>query len=219
MNISDSDMPVIVVGAGGHARVLIDVLQRCGREMIGLTDPSRKIGEDCYGVEVLGDDSALLSYSPDEIELVNGLGSIPGVDIRWKVAADFRSKGYRFAQVVHPSAIIGCDVSLGEGVQIMAGTVIQPGVSIGDFSIINTGATVDHDCRIGRMCHLAPGVTLSGTVDLGDYTHVGTGASIVQGITVGSNCVIAAGSVVYTDIPDNVTFIQSRKASLEPRGK
>lgn len=203
--------PVIILGAGGHAKVLVEVLRTTGHEILGFTDPFVKPGEKMFGVICLGGDDMLQEYSADEIELVNGIGALPGEHLRWEIGKKMREHGYCFTTVIHPSSIIAKDVELDVGVQVMAGTVLQPGVSIGCDSIINTGVCIDHDCHIGDRCHLAPGVTLSGGVRMGDGVHVGTGTSVIQDVEIGARTVIAAGAVVYNDIPADVKYIQLRQ--------
>ncbi len=203
---NNSVKPVIILGAGGHAKVLMDMLFLTEREVLGVIDPVKSRGDMIFGVPVIGDDESILNYLPSEIELVNGIGSLPNKNGRWKVAESYRDKGYNFSSLVHPSAVISNDVYLDEGVQVMAGVVIQPGVRVGKDSIINTGATVDHDCIIGSMCHIAPGSNLCGSILVQDNVHIGTGASLVQGVTINSNVVIAAGSTVIRDIAMNTIY-------------
>ena len=209
--------PIIILGAGGHAKVLADVLRSAGYKILGLTDPLIKSGEMKFGVVCLGDDEKLQEYSVDEIELVNGIGAMPGRHLRWKLGKRMRERGYSFVTVIHPSAILSSDVRLANGAQIMAGVVLQTGVNIGCDSIANTGVCVDHDCYIGDSCHLAPGVTLSGEVRVGDGVHIGTGACVIQNIEIGARAVIAAGSVVYNDVPADMKFIQLQQMKVEPR--
>lgn len=194
---------VIVIGAGGHARVLLDVLERCGVAVAGLTDADAgKHGKLLAGVRILGGDQVLDKYPPASIMLVNAMGSTESMTLRQKVYERLKSGGYRFLTLVHPSAVVAVDVLLGEGVQVMAGAIIQPGVKIGANSILNTGARVDHDCLIGEHVHLSPGVILSGTVKVGDGTHVGTAAVVVQGLRIGRGCLVAAGAVVTKHVAD-----------------
>jgi len=206
--------PVIVLGAGGHAKVLIEALRQSGREIVGLTDPAKTGTHEYFGVKILGDDDVVFNYSPDEVVLVNGIGSMPGNSLRRELNNRMEDKGFQFTQVIYPSAVLASDVEIDNGVQIMAGVVIQPGVSIGRSCIINTGVVVDHDCIIHDDSHLAPGVTLSGNVVVGKRTHIGTGASVIQGISIGQDCVIAAGSIIHKDIPANTKFIQLREERL-----
>jgi sugar O-acyltransferase (sialic acid O-acetyltransferase NeuD family) len=189
--------PVIIIGAGGHGKVVADTLQACGARVLGFTDISQdKQGGIVLGLRVLGTDEVLSAYQSAGILLANGIGSIDVPDLRRRVFEARRSAAYRFITVVHPRAIVATSVVLEEGAQIMAGAVVQAGAVIGADAIVNTGALVDHDCNVGAHCHLAPGCVLSGGVRLGAGTHVGTGACIVQNVTLGFGCMVAAGAVV-----------------------
>ena len=195
--------PVIIIGAGDHARVLLDILLEQGDEVIGLSDKSVPKGTVVYGVPVIGDDSEVLKYSFDEVELVNGIGSVGSTVLRAGAFRSFKEKGYDFVSVIHPSAVISRMAELREGVQVLAGAVVGPGAVLGEDCIINTNASVDHGCTIGKHCHIAPGCTLSGCVTVGEGTHIGTGSSVIQGIKIGANVLIGAGSVVIRNIEDN----------------
>lgn len=194
-------LPVIILGAGGHAKVLIDALLASSAVLAGVVDPDPELaGATILGVPVLGGDDVVREFPPPEVRLVNGLGSV-GLPIkRQQLFNRFKALGYSFASVIHPSAVIALDVVLGEGSQIMAGAVIQPGCRIGDNVIINTRASVDHDCVTGDHVHVAPGVTLSGGVQLGAGSHVGTGVTVIQGVVIGNDCLVAAGAVVTKDV-------------------
>lgn len=201
-------VPVIVLGAGGHAKVLIEALLNNGAVIAGIVDPNPVLlGTEILGVQVIGGDEVVAGYPPTDVLLVNGVGSIGRPEVRTLVFERFISQGYRFATVVHSSAVVASDVMLGEGAQVMAGVVIQPGTRIGCNAIINTRASVDHDCRVEDHSHLAPGVTLSGNVAVGAWTHVGTGATVIQGISIGANCLVGAGALVIRVVPDNTTVM------------
>ncbi|MBP5158297.1 MAG: hypothetical protein ILP18_10565, partial [Treponema sp.] len=115
--------PVIIIGAGDHARVLLDILLEQGDEVIGLSDKSVPKGTVVYGVPVIGDDSEVLKYSFDEVELVNGIGSTGSTALRTEVYNRFKMQGYSFATVIHPSAVISGRARLCEGAQVLAGAV------------------------------------------------------------------------------------------------
>ena len=199
--MSKSDQ-IIVLGAGGHAKVAIDTLNAVGAKIIGITDRnSAKHGSIICGLPVLGGDGEITKYPSDSVRLVNGIGSTRIPNIRRRLFLQFCEKGYVFHTLVHPSAIVGAETSLGEGVQIMAGTIVQPGCRLGDNTIVNTGAQIDHDCIIGDHVHIAPGAILSGGVRVGDGSHVGVGATIIQNIEIGDESLIAAGSVVVQNVP------------------
>ncbi len=195
------EKPVILLGAGGHAKVLLDILLEQNIEVVGIVEKDgADLSLDLYGVPVIGSDSDVQQYPPDKVELVNGIGSIGATALRQKVYEKFKRQGYCFSQVIHPSAVVSRRAELGEGVQILAGAVVNIGVRIRDNSIINTNASVDHDCLIGAHVHIAPGVTLSGGVTVGDGSHIGTGASVVQGMEIGMNVIVGAGAAVIDNI-------------------
>lgn len=196
--------PLIILGGGGHAKVLIKALLIQGRPILGFTDPN----EACISVldiPRLGDDTVIRRFAPEKARLVNGLGSIKSTEARRKLYDRFRTQGYLFESVVHPSAVIASDVRLEDGVQLMAGIVVQPGSCIGANTIVNTRATVDHDCLIGAHVHIAPGAVLSGGVRVEEGAHIGAGAILIQGVAIGRNSVIGAGAVVLKDVPPCVT--------------
>jgi len=183
---------------------LISTLRALQHSIIGILEVDENlVGKSVGGIPVIGTEEIIEKYPPDDVELVNGVGSVASLLARKQVFDRFKNKGYKFLTVIHPSAIIADDVIIGEGVQIMAGTVIQTGCQIGDNSIVNTGSVIDHDCFIDSHVHIAPGAVLSGEVHVGTMTHVGTSSAIIQGIKVGANCLIGAGSVVINDIPAN----------------
>ena len=196
-------LPVLVIGGGGHARVLIEALLASSAVIAGVVDSDPALAMSrVLGVPVIGGDEVVGEFPPSEILLVNGLGSTGLPATRRRVFDEFRGRGSRFASVLHPSAVVASDVVLHEGAQVMAGVVIQPGASIGLNSIVNTRASVDHDCIISAHVHVAPGVTMSGGVRGGEGTHIGTAAAVIQGISIGCGCLVAAGAVVTRDIAD-----------------
>lgn len=198
------DRPVVVLGAGGHAKVIIDILLHQGVSILGIVVHDRtKIGEKFLGVPIIGNDADVLQYSTQSIYLVNALGSIGSTEVRRMLFIKFKTQGYNFATVVHSSAIIAADVQMKEGTQVMAGAVIQTGCIIGENSIVNTRASIDHDCLIGSDVHISPGVTICGGVIVGAGTHIGAGTTLIQEIKVASNCIIGAGSVVIRNISAN----------------
>jgi len=200
------NLPLIVLGAGGHTKVVIDILLLKGCQVLGIVDRDPdKVGHKISGISVVGDDGVVRKYVAGAVELVNGIGSVSSTSRRFDIYKKFKTEGYSFANVIHPSAVISRDVQLGEGVQIMAGAVVQPGCKIGNNVLINTGVCVDHDCTIGDHVHLAPGVVLSGAVNVGASSHIGTSATIIQGVAIGESAVIAAGAVVIEDIAAGIT--------------
>lgn len=197
-----SARPILILGAGGHARVVLEALRAAGEAVAGFVDANPALhGQEYDGVPVLGDDGYLLrTYAAGDVRLANGLGSVGRIVVRRRIFEEYRARGFNFASVIHPQALLARDVQLGEGVQIMRGAVLQRGVWIAENVLLNTSVTVDHDCRIGAHVHLASGSTLSGGVVVEDAVHVGTAATLIQGLRVGEGALIAAGAVVIRDV-------------------
>ena len=196
---------VIIIGGGGHARVLADALIAKEIDIVGYVDKSNTgLSIRSRKIKYLGNDDCMEQYNKNNIVLVNGIGSVKTTDLRRQIYDKYKKSGFTFYTLLHHSAIVSVDVEIGDGVQIMAGAIIQAGTVIGENSIINTGSSIDHDCNIGRNVHISPGVTISGGVTIQDDVHVGTGANIIQGIKVGNGTTIGAGSLVLNDLPGGV---------------
>jgi UDP-perosamine 4-acetyltransferase len=193
---------VIILGAGGHAKVLIDtLLHDASINIIGILDPNPVLlGQTILGARVLGNDDEIKYYAPDSVRLVNGVGSVDLPSVRKNIFLRFKAKGYEFLTVRHPHSYIAASAVLGEGCQVMAGSVIQPGTTIGNDVVINTNVSVDHDCMLADHIHLAPGSVLSGDVRIGEECHIGARAVILQGIEIGKKCLVGAGAVVIRSI-------------------
>lgn len=200
--MSDAVADAVILGAGGHARVLIDLLRRAGTltPVAALVQDPAATGDSVLGVPIVGDDSALTGFDPARVVVVNGLGSIRDTAPRRELFLRCRKLGFRFATLVHPNAIVADGVELGEGTQVLAGAVLNTGVRTGEDSIVNTGAVIEHDCRLGAHVHVASGAVLAGAVTLGDEVHVGAGATVIQGVTIGRRAVIGAGAAVIRDV-------------------
>lgn len=195
--------PVIIIGAGGHARVVADALLACGTQVLGFTeaDPSRH-GRVFFGLPVLGDDRALTLYNPNEVVLANGIG---GVGRRMHehdrriVQQRLAESGWQFATVVHPSGIVSPRAQIGTGVQVFAAGVIQVGARIGEGCIVNTSAVAEHDVVLGAFTHVAPRAVVCGDVSIGADSHIGAGSVVRQGLRLGPGTVVGAGAVVVKD--------------------
>lgn len=200
---------VVILGAGGHARVLIDLLRRQGGlEPVAVLAPDRSLlGGELLGVPIIGDDDALGAFDPARVALVNGVGSTQRVAARRDLFLRCRDLGFAFATLVHPNAIVAQGVSLGEGAQVLAGAIVNTGARVGEDSIINTAAVVEHDCLIGAHAHVATGAILAGGVILRDGAHVGAGATVIQGLTIGPRAVIGAGAAVIRDVEADTVVV------------
>lgn len=191
--------PVILLGGGGHARVLADCLLANDQEVAGYVAPADQ-GELLSGIRWLGDDPWLMNQPRDTFALVNGLGSVAQTTPRRRLFEDYRAAGFRFAQVVHPRALVSPSAALGEGCQALPGAIVNAGARVGENTIVNSGAVVEHDCQLGDHAHIAPGAVICGDSKIGDGVHVGAGAVIIQGIEIGPGAIIAAGAVVTRNV-------------------
>jgi UDP-perosamine 4-acetyltransferase len=199
---------IIIIGGGGHTRVLIGMLLRESHDIRGIvTRDAALVGTRMLGVPVLGLEEEV-RFGADEVTLVNGVGNIAtragsGLEVRARIHRHYHGLGYAFLPVLSEHAVIQPEVTMGDGVQVMPGAVIQPGAMIGENVIVNTRASIDHDVVISPHAHIAPGAVLCGHAVIGEETHVGAGAVVIQGVRIGSHVVIGAGAVVTRDVPDN----------------
>lgn len=199
--VSSNELPCIIIGAGGHAKVIISTLKASGREILFLSEKSTSlIGSRLLDIPILGTDSIIYDHPPETVKLILGLGAAHSCSPRKKIWQNFSQAGYLSDTVIHPTATICDDVSIGEGAQIFAHTVIQPGCHIGAFSIINTGAQIDHDCNISSFSHIGPGAILCGNINIEEEVFVGAGSIITPSVNIQSKTFIVAGSVITKDI-------------------
>jgi sugar O-acyltransferase (sialic acid O-acetyltransferase NeuD family) len=201
-------MNIVIFGAGGHGRVVLDILKHDRRvNLVGFIDDNRSSHHIFVdGVRVLGDVTELPA-----LITAHGLdGAIIAVGDN-KVRADLFVKvkklGLKLENAIHPDALIAKGVEIGEGVVIASGAIINTGTKIGDNVIINTGVVIDHDNVIEDHVHISPGVKLAGKVTVKKYSHVGIGAIVITHSVIGENATVGAGAIVQNDIPDNTTAV------------
>ncbi len=198
--------PVVVYGASGHAKVVLDILRCQGiYQVVALLDEYKVNGTECGEWRVTGklNELPLLAQQHADLAVVVAVGD------NWRrshLTSDIRAlcPAVRFATAVHPSAQVAQGVSIGEGTVIMAGAVINPAASVGEGCIVNTRASLDHDSVLGPFASLGPGVATGGGVRIGECTNVGIGASVIQEISIGAHTVVGAGAVVVRSLPECV---------------
>ena len=187
---------IVVIGAGGHAKVLISTLTARGFSIAAiLDDDDHKWGMDAYGTRV------------SRIERERGGRGVIGIGDNARRRDMASALRLEWQTVVHPSAFVHPSAKLGRGTVVFAGAVVQPDAVIGDHVIVNTGATIDHDCTIGDYAHLAPGVHLSGSVHVGEGAFLGIGSVVIPGVTIGRWSTLGAGAVATRDLADGVTAV------------
>jgi sugar O-acyltransferase (sialic acid O-acetyltransferase NeuD family) len=193
----------VIVGGGGHARVLIDCLRLSGAARIyGVLDPDRsRWGQNMLDVPIVGGDDLLAGLKAHGVDwFAIGLGGTGDNRPRRTLFELALSHGLRPLIVQHPTAIVSSHATIGEGCQLLPGCIVNAGAMLGVNVIVNSGAIVEHDCMIGNHVHIATGAQLASTVRVGDGAHIGAGATIRQSITIGEGSIVGAGAVVVKDV-------------------
>jgi len=213
-----SDQPMcVILGGGGHARVLIDCLQLSGVEQIyGVLDPEReRWGQTLQAVPILGGDDLLAEMAGCGVSyFAIGLGGAGDNRPRQRLFDLALSFGLRPLIVRHPSAIISPYATIGDGCQLLPGSIVNAGAHLGVNVIVNSGAIVEHDCTIGNHVHIATGAKLASTVRVGDGAHIGAGATVRQGLTIGAGALVGAGAAVVNDVPPGLIVVGVPARSL-----
>lgn len=192
---------IYLLGGGGHGRVVLDALLASAVKVMGVLDPDLEVGDHIFGVPIMGGDGFLDQVNSSHAVLVNGLGANPRTENRKRLFETMKERGFAFNTVLHPSGVQGQECRLGEGVQIMAGAVLQNRIRIGENAVINTRASIDHDCVIGAHAFVAPGAILCGNVAISESAFVGAGAILLPGVQIGTGAVVGAGAVVTKSVP------------------
>ncbi|ADA66518.1 sugar O-acyltransferase, sialic acid O-acetyltransferase NeuD family [Thermotoga petrophila RKU-10] len=197
---------IVLVGGGGHCKVVISVLKESGNfEIVGISDLKGNLEKEILGIPVkFTDDDLPFLFKEGVKNALVTIGSVGNPEKRVKLFEYLKSIGFKLPVVISKHAIVKENVTIEEGTIVMPGAIINPGTKIGKNVIINTGSIIEHDCVIGDHVHVAPGAVLSGGVIVDSETHIGAGAVIIQNIRIGKKTIIGAGAVVVRDIPDMV---------------
>ena len=199
-------LPAIILGAGGHARVVGAILHGLGISIKGYLDESYVAGveEVIKQAFLIGIPNALQGYSSGEYEVYAAIGD----NHKRRVAIEYAlSKGYSMPALTHPSAVIESGSQVGHASVICMGVLIATDAAVGKGVILNTGSSVDHETSIGDYCHVAPGAILAGRVKVGREVFVGMGAKIAQNLNIGDGATIGAGAIVLKDVPASTTVV------------
>lgn len=199
--------PVILLGAGGHARACIDVIEKQGQyDIAGLVGLQAEKGNVILGYPVLGDDSDLLALFEKYGAGVVTVGQIKTAEPRKRLFELLEQHGCFLPAIVSPLAHVSRHAEVGAGTVVMHGAIVNAGAAIGRNCIINSMALVEHDARIADHCHISTGARLNSGVGVGEGSFVGSGALVKQGVTIGSNCVIGMGVALRHNCPDNTVL-------------
>lgn len=195
-----------IFGAGGHAKVVADVILAIGAyHIVGIFDDATSHhGREIYGIPVLGSREDLVrAYSEDAVDAA--VVAIGNNSVRQAIGTALRDAGIPTPTLVHPSAVVSPTAELGDGTVVLPGCIINADTHIGMDAIVNTRASIDHDCRIGAAAHIAPGVALCGGVTVGERALVGVGASAIPLSSIGDDTIVGGGACVVGELPAGVT--------------
>lgn len=190
---------IYLYGAGGHAKVVIDILETLKINIGGIIDDDEKLDE-LLGYKIFRRNFLDTIDSKNQIFVSIGYNGI-----RKKIVESLHFESPE--AIIHPSAIVSKYSNIGAGSVIIQGAIIQAAARLGQYCIVNTGATVGHDCKLENYVHIASNATLCGNVAVGECSWVGAGSVTIPGVKIGRNCLIGAGTVVTKDIPDNVVVV------------
>ena len=198
---------VIIIGAGGHSKVIADIIVKSQDNVLGFLDDNIPINTVIIkekNLKVLGkiEDSLKLREKNNDIEFVIGIGNN-----KTRKAITEKYPNLNYYTAIHPSSQIALDVKIEDGTVIMANACINTSTTVGKHCIINTGAIIEHDNIIEDYVHISPNATLCGTVKIGELTHIGAGSTIKNNINICSNCIIGAGAVIVKDINEEGTYV------------
>jgi UDP-perosamine 4-acetyltransferase len=200
-------MDVVLIGAGGHGRVVLDILRAGGvHKPVGFLDADPQLtGQTIGGIPVLGQVNLLPKLKAQKVK-----GAIVSIGDNVPRRRYFRKvidQGFELVNAVHPGSQVSATAKLGRNVVIAAGAVVSTEARIADGVIVNTSAVIDHECEIGQGVHVCPSATLAGRVRVGDETFLGLGCNIIQCLKIGSRVIVGAGAVVIADVPDGATVV------------
>jgi sugar O-acyltransferase (sialic acid O-acetyltransferase NeuD family) len=199
---------IVVVGGGGHAKVVIGILRKLKRHRIlGYTD--LKDNGAVVGAPYLGSDRELatLAVGPGNLNAVLALGQVGLGKPRYELWTRLHSPALSFPLIVSPDAIVNEGTSGGEGAVVMDGAVINTGAVIGRGAIVNTNSTIEHDVVLADWVHVAPGATISGGVAVGRFSMIGAGATVIEGIKIADGCIVGAGATVVHDLTEPGVYV------------
>ena len=203
-------MSCVILGGGGHAKVVLDVIRASGAaRVVAVLDRDRSLwGKEMLGVVVRGGDELLpVLVREGCTAFVVGVGSVGESAPRQRLYALGLQHALSPVTCVHPSAVVSPDAAIGRGTVLAPLCVVNAGARVGDNVIVNTGAIVEHDCLVEDHAHVATGAQLAGAVRVGRGAHIGAGATVREGLAVGDDAIVGAGAVVVHDVPPGAVVI------------
>ncbi len=200
---------IILLGGGGHAKVLIDVIEDQDQyKIVGILDPLLKVGIEVSRIRVLGKDNMISELYDGGVQYASiCIAGVKDNRKREKLFEMLKNADFSLPSLIHTNTVVSGKARVSDAVQIMPGALINSNAVIGKNTIIDTGAIIEHDCRIGSHAHICPGVIVCGEVCVGDRVFIGAGTTIIQGIKIGDDSIVGAGSVVVKDVLNGTTVM------------
>lgn len=195
---------IVIIGASGHAKVIIDIVEKQNKfNIIGLIDSYKKLGTKISGYEILGTEDIIEQLMADQ----GVIGGIIAIGDNWtrhiiKEKVKSIAPNFEFLPAIHPNAVLSRNIKIPKGVVIMAGAIINSDAIVGEFCIINTNASLGHESTMQNYSSLAPGVNIGGNVRIGNFSAISIGATIIQNINIGDHALVGAGALVINDVKD-----------------
>jgi sugar O-acyltransferase (sialic acid O-acetyltransferase NeuD family) len=200
---------LILIGAGGHARSCIDVIEQHGHfqiaGLVGLSE-QRDAQHADYGYAVIGVDSDLFNLAKSYQYALITIGQMNSSEHRIRLYQQAAQLGFQFPTIIAPTSHVSCHSTLGAGTIVMHGAIVNAGASVGNNCIINSRSLIEHDARVEDHCHISTGAILNGDVTVGAGSFIGSGSIIKQGITIGRNCLVGMGLAVRHDLAECAQF-------------
>ncbi len=191
---------VVIIGAGGHAKVIADIVRKSGDNLVGFLDDSKEVGDEFFDAFILGNTDSYREYFDKEFIIAIGNN-----ETRQKIAEKMQS--VTFYTAIHPTAVLAEGVAIGKGSCVMANAVVNADAAIGNHCIVNTASVVEHDSRIADYVHISPAAALAGTVSVGERTHIGIGAKVKNNTDICADVTVGAGAVVVKHITEGGTYV------------
>jgi sugar O-acyltransferase (sialic acid O-acetyltransferase NeuD family) len=201
---------IVILGAGGHARVLVDLVREGYRDrvIVGTVDDDPSADPSCLGVPLIGASDRLPELRADGIEeALLGVGAVTNNALRARLYRRLRDAGFHVPTLIHPRAAVEPSARMLPGCQIFAGAIVGSNVALGENVIVNSGTVVSHDCVIGSHAHITPGAILAGGVSVGENSVIGMGVTVYLGVRIGANVTIGNGVHIFRDVPDNASIM------------
>jgi sugar O-acyltransferase (sialic acid O-acetyltransferase NeuD family) len=199
---------ILLVGAGGHARACIDVIEAEGRfSVLGLIGQVHEVGRDISGYRVLGSDADMQVLFAACGRALITVGQIASPNLRMRIAEQLAALGIDTPTVISPRAYVSRNAIVGAGTIVLHGAVVNAGARVGDHCILNSQSLVEHDARVDDFCHISTGAILNGGATAGEGSFIGSRSVVKQGVALGQRCIVGMGTVLRRDLADQTTYL------------